>query len=533
MALTRRKMIQMASYTTLAGSLRGTEILGAPARQTSPPNILFLMADQWRRQALGFMKQDLVETPNLDKFASQSTACMNALSTVPVCSPNRSCLFSGKYSLNNHVLCNETTLMPDKLTLGEFTKAAGYQTAYLGKWHMGFRKVKGSDISYIPPEIRHGFDHWFVEQTHEPFKQPYYVGDAMARAPITGESWEPDTLAKHAVEYLESRDKAKPFCLVVSFGPPHTGGGPGFEGRFIPGKEFKETGRPTNYGYSAPSEYESLYTPGGKCYNRPLRGNVPEIDDFERSKAIQGYFGALTSIDKAIGRILDTVDSDGLTKNTIVVFLADHGDMMGSHGRFGKDQYYQESSGIPMIYRYPGHIPAGAHYEGVVGSIDVLPTLLGLAGVTSKGLDGTDLSANMRGVKTKQPEFAYGSFFKGGFPEKSRMFRSIASVRYTYALNHGPYLKQFGPEVLFDRSHDPLELNPIKRGMGQDALMDDFKKKLAAHLSDLHDPFIETMWAGGPSGNNPDDSYYANIIASARFPEQSKTEKRGADSPDL
>jgi len=527
MEITRRKVLQMAGYAAAAAGVQ--QALGSTATvQAKPqPNILFIMADQWRRQALGFMKQDIVSTPNLDKFATQGTVCMNALSTVPVCSPNRSCLFSGKYSLNNGVLCNETTLMARNQTLGEFCKAAGYQTAYMGKWHMGFRAEPGSDNSYIPPEIRHGFDDWFAEMTHEPFAQPFYINDAKKR--VAQEGWEPDILANHAIGYLGRRDKTKPFCMVVSFGPPHTGGGPGFEGRFIPGKETKPNGNPSNYGYSAPAEYEALYEMGGKCYNRPIRGNVPEIEGFERSKAIQGYFGALTSIDTAIGRVLAEVDKQDLTKDTIVVFLADHGDMMGSHGRFGKDQYYQESSGIPMIFRYPGHIPV-TKYDGVVGSIDVTPTLMGVAGVPAHGTDGNDLSAVLTGKSSRQPEFAYGSFFKGGFPENSRMFRSITTNRYTYALNHGPYDQQFGPEVMFDFQKDPLEMNPIKRGHGQDALMDEFKKRLTVHLNDLHDPFIQKMWSGGPNGSNPDDSYYTAIINTARFPEQSKTDKRGSSA---
>jgi len=512
MALTRRKVLKMAGMTAAAAGVQrafgGTAAAAAAQKQ---PNILWIMADQWRMQALGFMNMDKVETPNLDKFATQGTVCMRAISTVPVCSPNRSCLFSGKYSLHNGVLCNDTTLMPEKLALGDFCKAAGYQTAYLGKWHMGFRSQPGSDHNYTPPELRHGFDHWKVEMVHQPFSQPYFEGANLN--PTREGTWEPETLADSAIDYMGKRDATKPFCMVVSFGPPHTGGGEGFEGRFIPGKEGRG-GKPDRYGYAAPAEYEALYAQGGKYYTRPIRGNAPPTPDWDRSKATQGYFGAITSIDKAIGRILDSVDKQGLAQDTIVVFLADHGDMMGSHGRFGKEQFYQESAGIPMIFRWPGHIPAGK-YEAPVGSIDLLPTLMALSGTPCHGLDGVDLSAQLTGKSASGPEYTHGSFFMGGYGEHGNQFRAIYTPRYTYSLNHGRYTDFFGPEVMFDIEKDPLEMNPIKRGMKQDALMDDFKKRVVAHLNDLQDPFMQKMWSGGPRGNNPDPSFYQSIMDKA------------------
>jgi arylsulfatase A-like enzyme len=523
--ITRRNALKMTALTAAATSTRSWSAPKPPP--VSQPNILFIMCDQWRRHALGFMHQDNVSTPNLDRFAASNTVCTQAYSTVPVCSPNRSCLFSGKYSLHNGVLCNETTLMPDRLALGDFCKAAGYQTAYMGKWHMGFRQVAGSDKSYTPPEIRHGFDHWFVEQDHQPFDQPFYIGDAKVR--IRHDGWEPELLADHAIQYMEKRDTSKPFCAVVSFGPPHTGGGAGFEGRFIPGKEFKPNGKPSNYGYSAPAEVEALYTTGGKCYQRPVRKNVPDIPDLERSKAIQGYFGALTSIDAQIGRILAAVDKNGLGDNTVIVFLSDHGDFMGSHGRFGKDWYLQESCAIPMIFRYPGQKGPG-RYEGVFASIDVLPTLLGLASVPSHGLDGVDHSTYFRTGKGKQPEGVHLSFFMGGYGEAHRQYRTLITTRYTYALNHGIHAKEYGPEVLFDRDADPLEMKPIYRGKGQDALMDSFKDQVVAHLDQLQDPYMATMWAGGPRAANPDPSFYDAIIANARFPEQRSGISRKAEA---
>jgi arylsulfatase A-like enzyme len=493
------------------------------------------MADQWRKQAIGCMGQDKVSTPNLDKLAAQSAVFTNAYSTVPVCSPNRACLLTGKYSLNNGLLCNETWLLPQHQTIGDVCKANGYQTAYLGKWHVGQteKNTETADKGYVPPAYRHGFDHWYKEEGHKPFDQPTFIGDSMKAVKVTG--WEADNLEQAAEDFLTRRDKGKPFSMVVSFGPPHTGGGKGFEDRFmpdyqtfIPGRVPEADWKPKHgYGYSAPADVEKLYTAGGECFQRPVRGNVEALKGYEEGKCVQGYYGALSSIDGAIGRLLARLDQEGLAESTLVVFTADHGDMMGSHGKMAKDVWFQESAGVPLMMRWPGKIAARTH-ANVVNTIDYLPTILGLMGLAiPREVDGTDLSALVRGGEMTTPEHAFGSYFQGSYGEAPRQFRSVYHARYTYVLTHGTYAAFVGaPEVLYDREVDPYEMKPILRGQGQDAVLDKFKGVLAEHLRALKDPFMETMWAGGPKGAAPDNSYYDAVIERA-FPSEAEWQGAG------
>ena len=478
--------------------------LGGQSRQ---PNILFIVTDQWRKQALGLMKEDKVLTPNLDRLASQGAVFRNAYSTVAVCSPNRACLLTGQYAMHHGVLANDTWLMPEKATLGDICKANGYQTAYLGKWHIGqtLRDTAGMSRGYVPPEYRHGFDYWYKEENHIPFDQPTFIGDSRVSVRIKG--WEPDNLVAEAVKFLKHRDPVRPFCMVLSFGPPHTGGGTEFGDRNVPGKHG------FGYGYAAPFEYEKHYIPGADYYQRPVRTNVLPISDYEKGKCVQGYFGAITAIDEALGRLFDELNLCGLDKNTVVVFTSDHGEMMGSHGRMTKGVWFQESAGIPLIVRGPS-VAKGKDYACVINSIDLLPTILGLCGLpVPSGVDGTDFTPLLRGEAHKTPEHVFCSFYQG-----SNHYRAVHTERYTYVLTDRNCDSIAGsPEVLYDLRTDPYETKPIVRGQGQDALLDHFRKVLKKHLRELNDPFLEKVWAGGPGSIYPDYSTYLKIEKAA-FP---------------
>jgi len=473
------------------------------------PNIIFIMADQWRKQALGLMNEDKVSTPNLDRFAQQGALFSHAISTVPVCSPNRATMLTGKYPLNHGMLCNDLWLMPQQQTLGEISKANGYQTAYIGKWHLGqtMKKTPRADKGYVPKEFRHGFDFWFQEEGHLHFASPYFIGNSTI-ANIK-EEWSPDTLIDAANDFFGQRDKDKPFSMVVSFSPPHNGFGKGFEERYMPGKAPKSGG-----GYAAPEKYEAPYVAGGEYYKRPVRANVKEVQNYEESKCVQGYFGAISAIDDAIGRLLKRLEQEGIADNTIILFTADHGETLGSHGLMTKNFWYQESAGIPLIIRYPGKIQP-MKIPKVINSIDFLPTLLGLSRQTiPPGIDGVDFSPLLRGEEMKVPEYAFGSYYRGSIVDKEpRHFRAVYNDRYTYVLTHGLYHRVAGaPELLYDRKVDPYEQNPIVRGQGRDDLMDKFKGALEEHLAKMNDPFMDKVWAGGPNAAKPDVSHFENII---------------------
>ncbi len=512
----RRTFLKQSSGAAAGLSLMPRSFGAGP--QTSTPNIVFIMCDQWRKQAAGFMGADRVLTPHLDELAALSAVFTNAISTVPVCGPNRACLLSGKYSMHTGVLGNNCRLLPEHQTIGELSKSRGYQTAYIGKWHMGMNQqaVGGFALGYVAPEYRHGFDFWYTSEDHQPFHQPWFVGDDVAPT-YPGGDWEPDHLEEVASGFVTKRDKSRPFSMVLSFAPPHTGGGPDFKDRFNPGKitATKTAEQLKGYGYAAPEKYEKLYEIEGSCYSRPVRANVEPIPDFEESKCVQGYFGAITAIDDAMGRFFQTLEKEGVLENTLIVITSDHGEMMGSHGKMTKGIWYQEAIGIPMIIHYPAAVKP-ATYRCVFNSIDALPTILGLAGLPSPGnLDGTDFSPLLRGEPQKTPEYAFGAYFRGladGYETDAgwNQFRVVYTERYTYLLARTTYTSRVlkANELLFDRQVDPYEMKPIRRGDGQDETMDHFKVVLTAHLAGLNDPFITDVWPTSPSAEKADWSAY-------------------------
>jgi arylsulfatase A-like enzyme len=342
------------------------------------PNILFVFSDQQRRHALGFMHADPVRTPHLDRFALQSAVCDNAIACNPICTPNRGIMMTGLYPTRTGVYANDHGLAPGTPTIGDHLQAAGYWTAYIGKWH-----IHNSASRFVPRDCRQGFDYWHATNcNHDTFTRRYWEEDGQ---PVIDEpGWQPPHETDVALRALRDRPADRPFALFLSWTPPHNTHGPGFTPHReieLPSDfagEMREVGYPLEVQYHAPEEYEAHYANGAAPATR--RPNVP--GDYARD-ALPGYFGACESLDAEFGRLLAGLDRLGLAENTIVVYTSDHGEMLGSHGRMQKSIWYEESIGVPLLVRWPGRI-APARHPFVFNSMDWAPTLLGLAAATAQ-----------------------------------------------------------------------------------------------------------------------------------------------------
>ncbi|GHU98454.1 sulfatase [Bacteroidia bacterium] len=475
---------------TLAGS--ATVATAAPA-QKKKPNLVFVFADQWRKHALGYRGEDPVLTPNLDSFASWAFSFDNAVACRPVSGPDRACLMTGKYPINNGVFANSVPLAPDEQTLGDLCKSAGYKTAFIGKWHLN-----GDVDQVLDPSRRHGFDFWVQSVGHQPFNQRYYIGESKNPVYIK-DKWAPTYETGTAIEYISRvKDGDEPFCVVLSYNPPHTSGSSGFEDRYQPGQrvggEIKY-----GYGYGGPRSYEALYT-GNDYVKNPIRGNVMPVgaERDESGLVVPGYFGAITAIDNDFGDLMKYLQQNGLLENTIILFTADHGESMGSQGLMTKGTWFEESAGVPFIIGWKGKT-ASKREKAVFNSIDVLPTLMGMMDIrASQDMDGVDFSPMLLGGSFKAPEYAMLSFDLGGVAElkSPRYWRALYSERYTYVLCGFNAYRKFtkNGEALYDRLKDPMQLSPIFRGNGQDRLMDKLKGELAAMLRSKGDPFMTDYW---------------------------------------
>jgi arylsulfatase A-like enzyme len=417
------------------------------ARKTTGPNVVFVLTDQWRRQATGYGGGPNALTPNLDKLATQSVNLTNAVSGCPVCCPYRASLLTGQYPLTHGVFLNDLCLSPKGVTLAQAYAKGGYDTAYIGKWHLDGH----GRASYIPPERRHGFDYWKVlECTHNYNRSFYYAADSKTR--LTWPGYDARAQTDDARAYIRKHASgAKPFILVLSLGPPH------------------------NPYQTAPKKYRELY----KGKELKLRENVPASARGRARKDLAGYYAHISALDACVGDLLDTIDKAGIADNTIFVFTSDHGDMLGSQGMSRKQKPWDESIMVPFLLRYPAALGGKPRtIDMPINTPDIMPTLLGLSGIKiPKGVEGADYSGVLLARKKPSNDAVlitcvspFGEWYRG----KGREFRGIRTRRYTYVRD----LK--GPWLLYDNQKDPNQLNNLA-GKGDSA---DLQKRLDSLLAE-------------------------------------------------
>ena len=392
------------------------------------PNILVVLADQWRAQAFGFAGDPNVKTPNFDRLASESVRFINAVAGLPVCSPTRASLLTGQRPLTHGVFLNDVPLNPNATTIAKVLKAEGYDTGYIGKWHLnGDGRSK-----FIPHDRRQGFDYWkALECTHD-YSNSFYYADAPDKLKWPG--YDAIEQTRDASEYVRNHAKPEqPFLLFLAWGPPH------------------------DPYYSAPAKYRSLYDPA----KLRLRPNVPATLEGEARKILAGYYAHCAALDDCMGELLQTLRDTGLAEHTILVFSADHGDMLGSQGMFKKQKPFDESIRVPMLVRWPKGLGAQPRsLDAPINSEDVMPTLLGLCGVPiPKSVEGLDYSGYLRGGKNPG-DGATVILCAAPFGEWERRaggkeYRGLRTTRYSYVRDLS------GPWLLFDNQIDPYQTNNL------------------------------------------------------------------------
>lgn len=451
------------------------------------PNLLFIFPDQFRPQAMGFMNEDPVLTPNIDKLASEGLVITNAVSNRPLCSPFRGMLMTGKYcfSIGVQSNCNTSSrkyqnyLKEDETTISDILSAKGYSCGYIGKWHLD--PPKGPDVddwqeavweAYTPIENRHGFSFWHAYGCNNRHNDPYYwVNDAPVEDTLFPKEWSPIHEANVAIDFIknpgkETREKGKPWSLFISMNPPH---GPYNE---------------------VPEKYKAIYKDihVDSLLNRP---NVPKSTkgDIGR-KNVQDYFACVTGVDEQIGRILEALKESGQDENTIVVLSADHGEMMGSHGLLQKVVWYEESLRIPFIIKWPDNIQPGK--SNLHLSVpDIMPTLLSMLGLENsipKDVEGENLASSILGNGQNQvlPEFTL--YLNPNSESALGGMRGLRNGQYTFVIkrnNEGEVTEY----ILHDNISDPFQLQNI--ASSEPVLVQNFEEQLFKKLKEIDDPWIK------------------------------------------
>jgi len=432
----------------------GSAGLRAGAR---PPNVVVVLADQWRAEAFGYAGNPDIRTPNLDRLQREGVQFINAVSGMPVCCPMRASLLTGQRPLTHGVFLNDVPLNAEATTIAEVLAAAGYDTAYIGKWHVDAH----GRSSFIPRERRQGFDYWKVLECTHDYNHSAYYADGPEK--LYWEGYDAIAQTKDAQQYLRDHAQSpKPFILVLAWGPPH------------------------DPYFTAPEKYRALYD-ADKLTTRP---NVPEEGRANARKTLAGYYAHCTALDDCFGELRRTLRETGLEENTLLVFTSDHGDMLGSQGAYKKQRPWDEAIRVPLLVRWPKGLGAKARQlDAPINSEDLMPTLLGLCGVPIPGtVEGLDYSRYLRGGRDPgdgatviQCVSPFGEWVRrnGG-----KEYRGVRTTRYTYVRDLN------GPWLLYDNQTDPYQTNNLANQPKQARLQAKLDAVLARKLKERHDEFL-------------------------------------------
>lgn len=431
------------------------------------PNLLVLLSDQLRRQALGIHGDPDARTPHLDAFAQQGIRFDNACSTYPICVPFRFTLMTGEYAHVRKVPGIEYAMSSAERTLADEFNEAGYETIYVGKWHLdGGHGRLGSAVQVnrtrVPRSRQGRWQKWYgFELRNDPFDTCYFEDDDPTPKKIEG--YQTDGLFQIGMDYIKDRVNDRPFCMVISVEPPHDP-------------------------FVAPEDVQSAW----EARDIVLPENFDVADPIQRKNMIlnrKRYNAMVENLDANVGRMTAFLKAEGLLDDTVVVFLSDHGELAGAHGLRAKQWPYEESVGIPLIVWDPRiRERAGTVIKDPTCTEDLFPTLLGLAGLIPKNeVPGTNLTPLIHGdVDALDREGVLLEFvaeLRERPPFFDEVWRGFRTRDYKYTVkgnNMGGRPWQF-----FDLKNDSGEMNN---------LVDDpnYRDQVAHHHRLLCERMIET-----------------------------------------
>lgn len=411
---------------------------GLAGKDDSRPNFVFITSDQHNAKYLGYVDHPFIKTPNLDKLAGRGSAFMNNYSGSPLCAPGRSSMMTGMYSSDLNSFCNTTVYDGSFPTWAKRMKDSGYYCWATGKQDSN-------------PNFDLGFKE--VEVTHEHFKNPditslfrrpsiYRINE---RKQVDGEvrkqNHYDEKYLNNVIHFLknESTKLKQPWLCYVGFEEPH----PPFKG---PQKYYEEYLSKVEAPKLSIEELESLPLPYEAMRNFKLISTPIPVDRIKR--ALAGYFAMISELDANVGKILDTLEETGQLKNTYIIYTSDHGESLGEHGLWFKNNLYDAAAKTPLIISGPG-IPKGKKFFEPTGHIDLAAAILELAGIKNvKELRGTSLMPLINGYTEKAPQFAYSESHSEGNITGSCMIRAG-----DWKLIHFSYYD----DLLFDLKDDPDE----------------------------------------------------------------------------
>jgi len=447
-------------------------------------NIVFILSDDHRHDAFGFLGHPFLETPHLDSLARHGVHFRNAMVSTALCSPSRASILTGLYTHCHRVIDNNRPLPPDRVTFPELLQKAGYQTAFVGKWHMGGE----SD------DPRPGFDHW-VSFRGQGSYLPTPAGLNVDGRRVPQKGYITDELTEYALDWLGRTDRARPFFLYLSHKAVHAD--------FVPAERHRDCYRDAPW--SPPPSADPNH-PGRAARPRWMRDqrnswhrvDFPYHSDLDVGAYYRRYCETLRSLDDSVGRLLAWLRERGLEDSTAVLYMSDDGFLFGEHGLIDKRVAYQDSIRVPMLLQCPGLVPAGRTVTQVVANIDVAPTLLELAGVPPPaGIDGHSFLALVRGeIVPWRSEFLNVYYWEKNFPQSPTVF-ALRGDRFKYTTYYGLW----DCDELYDLAVDPAETRNLIDDPAHAATVRSMERRLYELMAEAGAMEIPLNPPMGPSAN--------------------------------
>jgi N-acetylglucosamine-6-sulfatase len=419
-------------------------LLAAPA-SPKRPNIVFVLMDDLRWDALGIAGHPFVKTPNIDRIGREGAHFLNNFTTTPLCSPSRASFLTGQYVHRHGVLDNtdHNELSHKLITSGLHLHNAGYDTAYMGKWHMG------TDSSPRP-----GWNRWISFRAQGQYEDPLLNIDGKEEK-VPG--YVTDILTKNAVDFIR-KERTQPFLLYVAHKAVH--------GPFIPAPRHKDLF--ANETIHRPASAQD--TLEGKPMLQRKVGNLPALKPGMGSSddLIKNQLRCLTAVDEGVGQMFKALEETKQLDNTVFVFTSDNGYMWAEHCLSDKRPAYEESLRIAMLARYPSVIKAGTKISQLTLNIDVAPTLLEFGGISKPAeMQGRTLMPLLEGKSPKWRESFFCEYFEEKGNPRIATWQAVRTEHWKYI--HYPFLQ--GMDELYDVKEDKLEMkNRINDPAAQGAL---------------------------------------------------------------
>ena len=506
-----------------------TFFISCESKVSERPNIIFIMSDDHSEAAISAYGSNLISTPNIDRIANEGAKFNNSFVTNSICAPSRAVLLTGKYSHLNGVLDNNQIFDGEQETFPKILQEAGYETSMIGKWHLKSQPT--------------GFDNWKVLKGQGEYYNPLII-DKSGEKNILG--YVTDVITDLAIETLDNRDQKKPFAMLMHHKAPHRNWMPNLKylGVFK-GKKFPIP--PTFYDdYSSRSSaaqesdmrienmfltwdmklrpedideetgsggsgkvsglirdsyrewmntdqrklWESYYDSISTAYrNSNLKGK--DLLEWKLQRYLEDYLGTILSVDESVGKILDYLDNNGLSENTIVVYTSDQGFYLGEHGWFDKRFMYEESLSMPLVIRYPQEIKGQQKLDEIILNLDFAPTFLDYAGIkVPKSMQGNSIRNLLSGKqKSKWRESMYYHYYE--FPHGWHFVKKHYGIRTDrYKLIH--FYDDIDAWEFYDLKNDPNEINNIYNNKNYKREIDSAKRKLYKLQNEFKDKVIES-----------------------------------------